>query len=139
VPAKRRDDATDDHWVYRSKARTWTLTNIQRHITHIRASNRITEICAAKIWRNRRQIEFPSFCLELAVIEVLKGLPQGRPAVNFKRVLYFLSEEFAEARLVDPANTNNVVSEDLTAGEKMTIAVNAKDGLKQESWNKIIW
>ena len=42
-------------------------------------------------------------------------------------------------RYVDPANTNNVVSDDCTKAEKVAIAGKARESLAKKVWNDIVW
>jgi len=53
VPGKKQPGNTTDHSLYRSKAGTWTKTNVEKHIALIQNSQRIDEIRALKIWRAR--------------------------------------------------------------------------------------
>jgi hypothetical protein len=39
----------------------------------------------------------------------------------------------------DPANEDNVVSNDLSAAEKNAIGKAARDALYDENWKKILW
>lgn len=129
-----------DHSVWKRKARTWTKTNIDQHINHVKNSGRTFDIRAVKIWRKLRQLDFPSFYLELSVIEALRGqsLLLSRPADNFVKVMNYLASDFINQTIKDPANQNNEVSEELTATEKQTIRDAANTTL-QGFWNQAIW
>jgi tRNA nucleotidyltransferase (CCA-adding enzyme) len=61
IPAKRQDQYSDNHSLYRRKAKTWTKTNVTNHISLVRNSKRIDEIRIVKLWRNQKVIDFPSF------------------------------------------------------------------------------
>jgi hypothetical protein len=39
----------------------------------------------------------------------------------------------------DPANSSNIVSNDLTGLEKQTIAKAAREVIYDENWKKILW
>ncbi len=54
------------------------------------------------------------------------------------RVFKYLRDNFAAARVVDPANTNNVISDDLTAAEKTKIKTAATVALAAKNWNQIV-
>jgi len=54
-------------------------------------------------------------------------------------VLRYISNRFEQAVVRDPANFDNVVSNDLSAGEKKAIAQEARDALYDENWKKILW
>jgi hypothetical protein len=73
------------------------------------------------------------------VIEALKGSPTGQLDLNFQKVLKYLSDNISSMRLVDPANTNNIISETLTQQEKNSIAQKAKEGCFADKWNGVIW
>lgn len=139
VPAVHLGDNTEDHWLYVNKTnRERTKTNVNTHINYVRNSGRSNEIILTKIWRKNHGLEFPSFYLELAVIEALKN--QGTfLANNFTRVLNYLEQYLASARFVDPANTNNIISDDLTDAEKRVIALQAGRSARESSWERTLW
>jgi len=139
VPAIHLGGNTEDHWLYVNKSnRERTKTNVDTHINTVRNSGRINEIILTKIWRKNHNLDFPSFYLELAVIEALKYKRAGL-ADHFLAVLDYLSNGFASARFVDPANTNNIISDDLTDVEKSGIASQAGRSRQQQSWGSIVW
>jgi predicted nucleotidyltransferase len=115
VPA-RRHDTCDILW--QARFNTWLKTDIDKQIRFVRSSGLINEILALKIWRRRHALRFPSFLMELATIH-------ARPK-DFRALLHFLATEFPTTRLLDPANSNNVVSDLLTEVEKLRIARTAE-------------
>jgi len=139
VPAKRQDSYSNDHSLYRSKVDTRTKTNVATHINTVKNSSRITEIIAVKIWRERFALDFPSMYLELTVIDALKGRHGNQPATNFMTVLDYLISDFLNKTVYDPANTNNIISDDLYKYEKENIIKKAKESRSTSSWNSIIW
>jgi hypothetical protein len=139
VPGRRQQSTGQDHSLYSNRLQTWRQTNIDKHAAIVRASGRIQEICALKVWAVQHGVDIPSFLLELAVIRGLRGRLLGRTAMNVARALEFLSSDFLDARLVDPANTGNVVSDSLTTTEKRLIARAADESLRSANWEGIIW
>lgn len=137
VPAKRQSAFTTDHSLYRRKADTWTKTNISTHINTVSTSGRIQEIRAIKLWRNQKGLDFPSFYLELTVIAALAG-KYGTISQNVWTVFEYLRDKFTNARVVDPANTNNVISDELTVAEKASIKAAATKALSATDWNQIV-
>jgi hypothetical protein len=138
VPGRKQSGNTTDHSLYRSKANTWTQTNVAKHINLIQSSQRLDEIRALKIWRALHRLEFPSFCLELTALNALHGKSSGAIAANFVTVLEYLRDSFATAVVMDPANSNNRVSDDLTLAEKKLIAQKAAECLKSK-WEQTLW
>jgi hypothetical protein len=139
VPGKKQAGNTNNHSLYKRRGDTWMQTNIDTHVNLVKRSGRISEICALKIWRARHGLDFPSFYLELAVIEALKGRTYSQPASNVLVALSYIGENLPQLTLKDPANSNNVVSEDLTLEEKRTIARQAAASALKPTWEQIIW
>ena len=100
--------------LWQARFNTWLKTDIPLQIRYVRDSGLIDEILALKIWRRRHALRFPSFLMELATIH-------ARPK-DFPALLHFLATDFPTTRLLDPANSDNVVSDLLTPVEKLRIA-----------------
>lgn len=139
VPGKRQSQYGYDHSLYKNKANTWTKTNIKTHISHVANSNRINEIKLTKVWRQLNNLDFPSFYLELAVMDCLSGRSYSTLSDNFWKVLGFLANDFIKKSYLDPANTNNAVSDDLTLLEKQLIQRAAQAALTKRYWSQIAW
>ena len=92
-----------------------------------------------KLWRLRHGLAFPSFYLELAVIDSLQYVRIGNTAANVTKALEHLRDNISTARYLDPANTNNVVSNDCTQAEKADIAAKARESLGKRTWEEIVW
>jgi len=135
VPGRRRAGSTV-HTLWQMRHGTWLQTDVGEQIRHVRSSGLLDEILALKIWRKRNGLRFPSFLLELAVLRAIE--PRRSVSQSFLKVLEFLATDFASARLTDPANSNNVVSESLTAEEKFRIAAAAKMSLGASSWSEVL-
>jgi nucleotidyltransferase-like protein len=113
--------------LWQARFDTWLKTDIAEQIRYVRESGLINEILALKIWRRRYALRFPSFLMELVVIHALK--PNRPIDESFPSLLRFLATDFPTTRLLDPANSNNVVSDLLTEVEKLRIARLAKVSL----------
>ncbi len=133
VPAKRQSQYGEIHSLHSNRSGTWLQTNVGTHIAKVSGSGRLDEIRLLKIWRNRRVLDFPSFYLELATIRALSGARQGNIAENVVTALEFLRDQLANARIIDPANTNNVISDSLDAASKRVIS-NAAGAALQNNW-----
>lgn len=138
IPAKRQNQYSDDHSLYRRKADTWTKTNITKHIALVSGSRRIEEIRIIKLWRNQKGFEFPSFYLELTTINALKYTPFNDLANNVSKVFSYLRDNFVSMRVVDPANGSNVISDDLSIVEKDIVASAAQNALLNQYWSDVV-
>jgi hypothetical protein len=138
VPGKRQNSYGNDHSLYRRKAGTWTKTNVVTHINHVIGAGRLAESRVIKLWRNQKGLDFPSFYLELTVIDALSQQLFGTLSGNVWKVLEYLRDRFPIARVVDPANTNNVISDDLSAAERARIKAAAEQALRASDWSQIV-
>lgn len=139
VPAKRQGQYGNDHSLYRRKADTWTMTNIDTHISQVRQSGRVKEIIAMKVWRENHSIDFPSIYLETFVIDSLSGRSLNSLADNFMYLLRDIRDNIQFRRLVDPANSNNVLSDELTQMEKKKLQNMAESSISEQYWETILW
>ena len=137
VPAKHQGGNGETHSLYRRRADTWTQTNVMTHITSVANSGRTAEIRVLKLWRNQKQLDFPSFYLELTVLAALSNA-RGTLSQNVLSVFNYLKNNFSSARVVDPANTNNVISDDLSLADRNKIANAATVALQATDWNQIV-
>lgn len=136
VPARLQPQGDENHSLYLSKKRSWTKTNVEQHIALVRATGFAGEMRLIKLWRDRHQLEFPSFYLELAVWRALSGAIPGNLATNMYYCFRYLAADFANARFLDPANLSNVISDDLSETQKLSIAVRARVALTTQ-WHQL--
>lgn len=137
VPGQRQNDHSLDHSLWRRKAGKWTKTNIDKHISHVVRGSRINETRILKLWRGQQGLDFPSFYLELVVIQALLGY-NGTLSENVLRVFQYLQSTLQTATFADPANTSNIISDDLNLHEKSVIKFAAGKSLSANNWGDII-
>lgn len=137
VPGRRQNSYSNDHTLYRRKADTWTKTNVITHINQVVSSGCTNEIRILKLWRNQKGLDFPSFYLELTAIAALSGR-YGSLSQRVWTAFEYLRDHFPAARVIDPANTNNVISDDLTVQDRARISAAAKTALGASNWNQIV-
>ena len=138
VPGRQQAGYRNYHSLWRRKASTWTQTNVLLHIERVRDSGRTGEIRAIKTWRANHGLDFPSFYLELIVLDALAGCGSSF-ANNVQRTLGYIADNLTARTVEDPANTNNTVSDDLTLPEKQVIAAQARLSYLENSWGHTLW
>ena len=131
VPAKRQSQYGNDHSLYKNKYDTWVKTNIETHINQVVNSGRQFDIVALKIWRDLNKIDFPSIYLECFALEYLRGKPLSHCTSNFYHLLNSIAINIEEKTIYDPANTNNILSNELTKTEKAKLALYARNASSQ--------
>lgn len=139
VPGKVQAGYQNYHSLYLRKRDSWMQTNVALHVDSVRNSGRLKEIRSLKIWRMLHGLDFPSLYLELFAIDALSGRSRSTLAENVLHVLRTIGSSLTSTPIVDPANTNNVLSDDLTQAEKRHVAAQAARSAREQSWGSIIW
>lgn len=126
VPAKRVNsqnwDRKNDHYLWSTKKRNRMLTNIQKHIDIVKSSNAQDEIILAKLWKKKHNIDISSIYLEMLVIDSLKNNKTYSLDRDFLTTLKYISDNIVNKKVVDPANSNNIISDTLMHREKVVIS-----------------
>ena len=132
VPGRFVDGKDGDvfiHVAYGEKERI--QTNLETHISFIQKSECQDVIKLVKLWKVRNNVPLKTFVLEILVVETLKG---SKSKDNYAKSLYSILAEIKDKmktiKLVDPANSNNVVSETMKSSEKEIAASKAEEALK---------
>lgn len=138
VPGRFIDDSETDaflHVVYGEKERM--QTNIDTHVAYIRDSGAQEIIKLLKIWKVRNDVPIKTFVLEIFTVKALEEVgDKSDYADNVKLVLTKLGDEIETIKLEDPANSNNIVTEDIDASSKSIIASKAKEAIELVEENK---
>jgi hypothetical protein len=134
-----RDRNTSGNLLFYKNTEAEVHTDVAQHVHLIANSGRQQEICGLKIWRERNKLDFPSLYLELTVLQALQDERFGQLADNIHSVLRYLSRRFEEAVVRDPANSKNIISNDLSDKAKRAVAKTAHESLYDDNWKKILW
>lgn len=139
VPGKHQGGMDEDHTLYVRRRDTWKKTNIQTHIAHVLWSGHTTEIKALKIWKRLHGLDFLSFYVELFAIRAIKANPSSSVAANVWAALQAIRDHLDDWQIIDPANSNNIISDQHTYEEKTKIMAQAKATLGKKTWGEVIW
>jgi hypothetical protein len=136
VPGRAADADFEYARLWAAEREATRQTSLKRHIAFARGLDRDT-LRLLKLWRWRNAVAAGSFVMELAAERALRGFT-GTVEERFARVLRWLAEEFEGARLVDPANSANVVSEEMEPWRKREIAGAAAAAISGP-WARAVW
>ncbi|HEX9714858.1 MAG TPA: hypothetical protein VGA28_04110 [Desulfurivibrionaceae bacterium] len=139
IPGRGQAGYENLHDLYWLKSDSLRQTDVNLHVDTVAKSHRLGEIQAIKIWRHIHQLAWPSLYLDLFVINALAGRNTDSLAHNILHVLDLMGETLETTGIVDPANPDNVLSDDVTAEEKKSIADQAKKSAAAQHWEDIIW
>lgn len=138
VPVKRESFTSEMHELYSVRRDTVMKSNLARNNRDIRESGRLEEIRVLKLWRDQLGLDFPSFYLELSVLAALRGRPTGELADNVWVTFGYLEKHFFARAALDPSHAINLVSDELTREQKLTIRDAAAAARAMRAWSDII-
>ena len=138
VPARRESIHNDIHEIFSARRGVPIKTSLTQHVLDTVQSGRQEEIRILKLWRDQHGLEFPSFYLELSTITALRRRPLGELAENVWAVLAYYEALFTARAMLDPANANNVVSDEMTATEKAAVRDAARFARAGRPWSEIV-
>lgn len=126
VPGRRideEDENNNDVNLYNSDAHTRIKTNIEKHKQHITESECRKIIKLFKIWKNSHSLKFKSFAVELLVIQALDGTSAKSSKEKVKEVLEYIENKIESVKLIDPANSQNNVSDAIKSIDKTMLKI----------------
>lgn len=144
TPGRKQSGNSNYHSLYVSKSNSWKQTNIQKHILDISQSGRTNEIKLIKIWRELNKLDFPSIYLEYLMKDKIllnRSLNINNLSDNIAHTLNELAKDVGNplnSRIVDPANSANILSDLLTQAEKSRI-INAAKIAVRSNWNQVFY
>jgi len=127
------------HDLYCNIHKTSIQTNTILHNEIIGGSGFTEEIQTIKIWRNVNRVIFPSFYLELTVLDVLANRKKRNLSDNILEIFFYLEDIFVKKQVCDPVNLHNIISDELTIQEKLDIATLARRTRLAANWEDMIW
>ena len=136
VPGRALDDTYEYADLWASERGGTRQTSLKAHIASARNGDRDV-VRLLKLWRWRNGVPVGSFVLELAAARALSGFA-GSLEERFARVLALLSR-LEHVRLVDPANSANVVTDDLEWPRRRAVAESASQALAADAWERVVW
>ena len=108
------------------------------HIDTVRGSGRVDAIRLMKLWKERREVPFrKSFLLEVMTIEGCKGTRFHDHAGQVMAALGYIRDNIEANLALDPANTNNSLSDDLGVDARKRIKAAAAAAIAARSWGEL--
>lgn len=136
VPGKAQDGTFRYATLYKNSYPPSSLqTSLKVHIESIKDAGLGEVVQLVKLWRSQRGIDCSTFALEIAVQRAMFNVRRDDLAVAFSTVLEWLSRDFVQARLVDPANSNNII--DVPPATRLAVATAAAIALRS-TWGQIV-
>ena len=139
VPGRAIDGTFRYANLYRRDKDSSLQTSIKVHIDTIRNSGRRDVIRLMKLWRTQHNVPLrKTLALELITIDGCSGLRVDGLERQMSAALAYVRDNILTARTVDPANSNNIVSDEMSLSEKYTIQAAADSSLKAQFWSQVL-
>ena len=120
VPMREIENGKGDTYLYSTKNSSIKKTNTQKQISKLKFTEKQKHIIKLlKGWKIDNDLYFPSVLIEHLVKITFIG--NSVPHDTDKALLFtieFIANNITQIRIVDPANTNNIISDCLTNTEK---------------------
>jgi hypothetical protein len=138
VPGRAIDNSFKYANLYRSDKDSSLQTSIKVHIDTVRNSGRSDIIRLMKLWRKRKNVPFKkSLALELITIDGCAGKATNNLEGQLLAALRHVKDNIMNIRLVDPANTNNILSDEISIIDKLLIQNAAKAAIDAQYWSQV--
>jgi hypothetical protein len=138
VPGRAQDATFRYATLYKNTQPPSTLqTSLKVHIDAVRKTELRQIVRLLKLWRIRHGVPLKTFALEILAARALNGVQKSDLAVALMAVLRFISANMENVRLVDPANSNNIL--DVTADDRSAAARVAERCVGERFWKQIVW
>lgn len=138
VPGRAIDGTFHHANLYRRDKGTSMQTSIKIHIDTVRNSGRRDVIRLMKLWRHRKRVPMKlSFALELITIDGCSGVPTVELEKQMIAALRYIRDNILSVRLVDPANSNNIVSDEWSDRDRSAIRSAADAALQAQYWTEV--
>ena len=129
VPTRQIGNSNNDTCLFVNKTGffekpTYKKTNSSKQLSALSFNNREKRIVRLlKVWKTENNLKIKSIYIEWLVKKALEHKPISNNIDKaLSDVVNFIASNIEYLRIVDPANTNNIISNTLTIGEKGEIS-----------------
>ncbi len=139
VPGRALDDTFRYANLFRSETDSRLQTSIKVHIETVQQSNLRGTMRLMKLWNVRHNLGLRSFFVELLVARVLKNTTLTGYDSKLLAIFRYMVDNIETVQIVDPANSNNVISGLIPSSTKQTVAYQAQRALDARYWSEVVW
>lgn len=138
VPGRAIDDTYEYANLYKSKEDTSMRTSVKAHVEAVQQTRHRDIIKLLKLWKVRKGFYCPTFILEALVMRYTNtsNIPADLPNL-LNNCFKYISDHIMQIRLVDPANSNNILSNELPQSQKQQIQIHARQAYNAKKWEEV--
>ena len=114
-------------------------TNVKKQVNYVKNSKRQDVIRLMKLWKKRKDVPIKTFILEQIVIEGCKGISRTTLEPQLNAAFKYIEDNINTKRITDLANSQNIISNDITKEEKNRIRRLATQAIDADRWNQVFF
>ncbi|MCF2140416.1 MAG: hypothetical protein K9W44_10230 [Candidatus Lokiarchaeota archaeon] len=137
VPSVQDSHDPDYSYLYNSETEQYLRTSLNRHINEIEKYNRRDVIRLLKLWKFRKNVPISTFLLEIMVHLACWNITRTSLSIQLETCLEYIARNICDREYYDPANKQNIVTDNLTSREKKEIEQKAYQALNRTYWGEI--
>jgi len=137
IPSIQDIHESDYSYLYNCYKKKKLKTSMSIHIEQIEKYNRRDVIKLLKLWKYRRNVPIKTFLLEIMTHLACFNVTRRSLSVQLEKVFEYITNNIVENDFYDPANKDNIISEDISLQEKYKIRDKAYKALKRKYWGQI--
>ena len=139
IPGKFSSKDENYAYLYNNKTRGRFQTSIYVQVDYVKKSKRQDAIRLMKLWKKRKNVPIKTFILEICVIEGCKGIDRSKLEYQLIATIKYIRDNIQNIRMLDPTNSNNIISDDLSKETKNRIKNLAVQAIDAKSWNQVLF
>ena len=137
IPTIQDSFESDYSLLYNCYKKKKLKTSMHIHTEEIEKYNRRDVIKLLKLWKYRQNVPIKTFILEVLTHLACYNVTRRSLSVQLEKVFEYISNNIVDNYFYDPANKDNIISDDLTLYEKHEIRDKAYKALKRKYWGQI--
>ncbi|KKN47375.1 hypothetical protein LCGC14_0663680 [marine sediment metagenome] len=137
IPGKYSSTDNTYAYLYNKESGGRFQTSIEIQVNYVKNSKRQDTIRLMKLWKKIKSVPIKTFILEHMTIEGCKGISRNTLEPQLNAVFEYLENNVTTKKISDPANSQNIISNDITAEEKNRIRRLSTKALDAESWSQV--
>ena len=91
------------------------------------------------LWKKRKNVPIKTIILESCVIEGCKGINRSNLESQLMTVFKYIRDNIQNTRMLDPTNSNNVISNDISKEKKNRIRKLAIQAIEAHYWKQVFF
>ena len=139
IPGKFSSKDENYAYLYNNETGGRFQTSIYIQVDYVKKSGRQDVIRLMKLWKKRKNITIKTCILESCIIEGCKGIDRSKLEFQLLAAFNYLRDNIQNARIEDPSNSNNIISDDLSKEQKNRVRNLAIQAIEAQYWNQVIF